>query len=395
MPRTPGFSRFAGRIRTSTFELFGARLEELAARGELIPLHIGDTYLLPPAAARRIDLEAADVYRLGAAEGREALRQAIERRLGEVYGFPTGDLEVLVVPGGTAGVSLASEAVFDPGDEVLVVTPTWPVVFGILDRRGAEIREVKVGADGWPEEDAAAFRRRLREAVTPRTAGLYVCDPDNPSGFVYPRSYVEEIAALALEEDLWVIADIAYADLIFKQQRPYFPPAADPRLGERCIAVGSFTKPYGLAGLRVGYLAVPKALAEVVVRLQTHTMLHASMAGQAMALACLETEADHTIADSYRRGAALVEEHLSLRFRAPEAGSFVFLDLRPLGIETREQTLEFLSRCLDQGVCLCPGELCGAEFEAFARLCFTCVPPEILTEALQRINRVAEGWSGA
>lgn len=390
MPRSPDYSQIASRVRASTFGSFGAQLQNLAMRGTLIPLHIGDTYLMPPAAARSIDLEQANIYRLASAEGDNVLRRAIEQRLDDIYGFPAQDREVFVVPGGTGGVSLASEALFDPGDEVIVLTPTWPIVFGVLERRGVVIREVRVGVDGWPDE-TSSFRQRLRAAVTSRTAGIYACNPNNPSGFLYPRSYLEDVKDLMIEEDLWLIDDIAYIDLIFNRG-PFASLSADPRLTERCLTVGSFTKPFGLAGLRVGYLAVPKALAELVVRLQTHTTLHVSMAGQAMALACLEGKEDRAIADSYRRGAELVKEQLSLEFRAPQAGAFVFLDLRPLGIESNKGTLAFLSRCLDEEVSLCPGNVFGSGFEAFVRLCYTCVPEDALAEAIRRINGVVQKW---
>ena len=391
MPRAPATSRISSGVRASTFGAVQDRMRRSGAARDLIPLHIGDTHLMPSEVVRRLDLDRQPLYRLGPPEGDPCLRRATEHRLQAGHGFDMAGRQVLITPGGTGGVSLAVEAVFDPGDEVLVITPTWPIVFGALERRGVEIREVSIGAGAWPEPEPAAFRERLRRALGPRTAGIYLCDPNNPSGFVTPRSFLAELAEVAVSEDLWLLYDLAYLETVF-EDAVFAPLAAEARLANRCLAIGSFTKSFALAGLRVGYVVVPESICDLLVRLQTHTTLHTSTASQAMALACLEGGDDGTISRSYQRAATIVRQGLEYEMRPPQAGAFVFLDLRPLGILTANDTDRFLEDCLEQGVALCPGSVFGEGFEPFVRLCFSCVPEESLREAIRRINRVVGAW---
>jgi N-succinyldiaminopimelate aminotransferase len=371
-------------MRATSFGPFAARMSQLLARGELIPLHLGDSWLLPPVAGRSLDLERPGIHRYAPVPGLPPLRTKVAERLRERYGFETDADHVFITPGSTGGLAVAVEALFDPGDEVIVVTPSWPLIFGILQRRGVIVRELDVGPEGWPVDDhGAAFKAALRALITPRTAGLYYCDPNNPSGFVYPEALLSAIEEVSREARLWVLSDVAYIDLCFS---PYRAAATRPGLRERVVTTGTFSKTYALAGHRVGWLDAPPPARELITRLITHTSYHCSTSAQELALRCLESPAEPSIFDSYRQGAAIVAAELDADFRPAEAGAFVFLDLRGSGVKDHDSCLRFMHRCLDVGVSLCPGQVFGERFGGFARLCYTSVPPEQLRRALRLLQ---------
>jgi aspartate/methionine/tyrosine aminotransferase len=395
MPRAPHPSAVTAAIRAPAFSPFARQLAALAAERRLIPLHVGDTYLAPPASALRIDLHQERLHRLGIIEGEPQLRRAVAARLAEQHAMSVAESQIFIVPGGTGGLAIAVEAVLDPGDELIMITPTWSMMFGIVERRGVAIREVSIGPDGWPETDAQGFVARLDAAVTERTAAVYVCDPNNPAGFVYPHGHRDALAEFVGRHGLWLISDIAYCDLVLDGEPYVGLPARRPDLADRCILVGTFTKSHGIAGHRTGYLVSPPALGPCVSRLLAHTTYHAPTVGQAMAIACAAEGPPAAIFESYRRGREVLREHLHLSHRDPQAGGFAWLDLRPLGVSDAAGTERFLQACLDVGVALAPGHVFGKDFGAFARLCYTVVDPEVLADAIQRINAVTADFDGS
>lgn len=390
MPRFTALSQTSHAVRATSFGPFGQRIAELSKQGLVAPLHIGDTWLMPPEPAQRIALDVEAVHRYAPIAGLPPLREAVHARISERYGIPSQPEEVFLTPGSTGGLSLAAEALFDPGDEVIIMTPSWPLIFGMLERRGVVIREVPVSADGFPDGDIAALRERLEAACSARTAGLYFCDPNNPGGFIYSPEMLAALADFARSHDLWVISDVAYVDFCF--DAPEFRPAAALEgFAGRTITAGTFSKSFALAGHRIGWLHVPEGPAELMTRLLTYSTYHTSTSAQEMALACLRADAGAEIWKSYEDGARVAHEVLEGRVRPAVAGAFVFLDLRPLGVKDHEGCLELLGRILEDGVALCPGRVFGRDFEGFARLCYTALPPEELRRALQRLRPYLDG----
>src|ERR1044071_4899371 len=119
MPLFPQPSRSAREIRFSSFGSMAARVAELASQGLLIPLHLGDTYLSPPAAAMEISLRPDYLHRYGPPEGFPALRLGIAARVSERFGLQVRKECLFITPGAIGALSLLADALFDPGEEVI------------------------------------------------------------------------------------------------------------------------------------------------------------------------------------------------------------------------------------------------------------------------------------
>jgi aspartate/methionine/tyrosine aminotransferase len=387
-------SRTAVAVGESVFAELTPRIEaHVRSGGDLIELHIGDTHRRPPLAARyaTADEPAHDpaVYRYGAVNGLGVLREAFAERLaargfGPATAPPATD--VMVACGATHALFCAARAILDPGDEVLVAAPYWPLAVGVLRAAGGAPVEVpltsRLYAD--PGADAASL---LREAITPRTRAMYLITPNNPDGKVLSGAQLAGIAELARSRRLWVLADEVYADYVYEGAHASI--ARLDGMAERTISIYSLSKSHALAGVRIGFAVGPSRVITIARRISTHTIFNVPVAAQRLALAALrepETWLDAARGD-YREARDVTLRALDgtgvIAF-APQGGSYVFIDFatvlgnRPLG--------QLLERAIDRGVLLAPGEGFGGAFASWARLCFTSVTRERLIEGLDRLR---------
>ncbi len=394
MPQLP-LSRSALAIRAGVFADLSSRIEAHARRGgDLIELHIGDTHRRPPDSATfaQADAPAFDpaIYRYGAVTGLDALKEAFAARLAACgHGPATIDhpaRQVLVGCGATHALFCAVRAIVDPGDEVLVAAPYWPLAVGVLRAAGAVPVEVPLSARLYadPTLDAADV---FAERLTPRTRAIYFITPNNPDGKVLSEVDLARVARLALRRDLWVIADEVYADYVYDGAHASI--ARQEGMAERTISIYSLSKSHALAGVRVGFAVAPQSVVELARRVATHTVFNVPVAAQRVALAALSAPAAW-IDDGRReyreaRDATLrALEGSGVRVFAPEGGSYAFIDFEPvLGGRPLRDLLE---RGIDRGVLLAPGEAFGSAFSSWARLCFTSVPSGRVVEGVARLR---------
>lgn len=398
MPRSPSLSASAQRIRPGVFAELERHIAAFAARGgELIPLHIGDTYLAPPEAARfatAVSSETRDpsLYRYGPTAGLPALRDAIAREARERRGMAEvdGARHVHVGVGGTHALFCAVRATLDPGDEVLVAAPYWPLAPGIFHACGARPVEVPFTSllYGDPSLDAGEV---LAEALTPRTRAIYFISPNNPDGKVLSRKHLEQIAALAAARDLWVFADEVYAETAF--DAPHTSMATLPGMAARTMSLYSFSKSHALAGARVGYVIAPEEVVLAMRRVSTHTVFNVPLAMQRAALAALDGGSQWTLdaRATYRTArdaSALRLAGSKIRFSLAEGGTYLFLDFSAAIGDAPMSKL--LALAVDRGVLLAPGDAFGQTYESFARLCFTSVPLPKVLEGIDRLRAATD-----
>ena len=390
----PSLSSSRADLRPSVFADVQALIEAHTARGgDLIGLHLGDTYLEPPQAALLGPVldrhgEGTSLYRYGSVAGLASFRNAIAedlRRRGRAFPLVTGDEHILIGAGATHAIFCAAAAILSPGDEVLLAAPYWPLAHGILVAAGARPIEVPFSSRlyGDPTLDAGAI---LREALTPRTRALYLISPNNPDGKVLSLAQLESVAALAIEKDLWVFADEAYADFSFGA--PHISIASLPGMAERTVTAYSFSKSHALAGLRVGYVAAPADVVRVGLRVSTHSIFSVPLAMQWAAAAALASGPrwPERALLIYRRSLEAVVDGLrgsGVRFALPDGGAYVFIDFSEV-LGDRSLS-DLLGRAIAKGVLLAPGAGFGLAYAKHARLCFTSEPLPRLEEGLSRL----------
>ena len=262
----------------------------------VISLAVADPYKRPFAHVLQAYHQAIDdgFTRYGPSEGFLDLREAIARKLASRNGIsadPEG--EILVTHGAGNAFLHALMACLQPGDEVLTPDPSFPLNFGSTQVLGAIPVSCPLDGPG----GLAGLPDRMAEAVTPRTRMIILHNPNNPTGDVLPRDVLERIARLAQAHDLAVLSDEVYERYVYDGHE-HVSMATLPGMQDRTITVFSFSKDYGLSGLRVGYLTAARSLVAAISRIQRNDGSGANAPGQRAALAALTGPQDGL--DSWR-----------------------------------------------------------------------------------------------
>jgi N-succinyldiaminopimelate aminotransferase len=348
----------------------------------VIALQVGDTWMEPFAGARMQDLTERDfpgLHRYVDTRGIPALVDAIVQKVRERNRLVVERANVLVTAGATSGLSCAISALADPGEEVLILAPFWPLIRGITSSLRATPVEVPFfdRVHGVAEAIAA-----LDAALTGRTVALYFSNPSNPTGRVLPAAWLEAIAAWARRRDLWLLSDEVYEDYVYAGEHVSTARFAP----ERTISAFSFSKSYGMAGNRAGYLVGPEAVIAEAHKVSVHSAYHAPTSAQLAGLRALEGGAEWVAnaRSSYTRAGR--ETAAVLGLPAPAGGCFLFVDVSAR-LDARGLR-GFLEDAFAAGVVVAPGSSAGAAYDGWIRLCFTVVPPDLAVEAARRLARL-------
>jgi N-succinyldiaminopimelate aminotransferase len=379
MPRAPRVVPAVAEMPGAVYSPLGDRLRGHV--GPLYPLHVGDTWRDPFDGGRMEDLAQAahpGINRYTATPGVADLVDAIVDKLRLRNALDVERAGVFVTGGATAGLSCAVGALVEPGEEVLILSPFWPLIRGIVQGWRALPVEVpfhdRVGSAA---EAVAAVAAR----IGPRTAALYVSTPSNPTGRVLPGEWLEALAAFARREGLWLLADEVYEELVYRGEHVSIGRFAP----ERTVTAFSFSKSYGMAGYRVGYLAGPPAVVAEIHKLHVHSTYSAPTPSQLAALRALR-DGDGWLAETralYQRAGDDAARTLGLP--APEGSTFLFLDVADrLG---ERGMLGFLEDVFEDGVVLAPGASAGSDYPGWVRLCFTAAPPEQVAAAVRLLAK--------
>jgi N-succinyldiaminopimelate aminotransferase len=379
MPRHPAYAPSISALSDSVYSSFAERLSRQA--GEVYPLHVGDTWMEPPEGCRMEDFRVAEypgLHRYAPVQGRPGLLDAIVERVRARTGVPTERSEVLVTTGATGALGAIMGGLVSPGEEVLLLAPYWPLVSGIVTAfHGVPVPVPFLGCES-PEALVAAVRERLTE----RGVALYLNTPNNPSGRVLPRAWVEALVELARREGLWVLSDEVYEDYVYRGEHTYARALAP----ERTLSSYSFSKAYGMAGNRCGYVVGPAAAVAQLRKVSTHSFYSAPTAAQLAGERVLRGPGDAWAARAsaqYRDTGTKAAARLGLA--PPEGSTFLFLDVSAhLDASGLPGLLE---RCVKRNLLVAPGPAFGP-FPHHIRLCFTCAPPEVVLRGVEVLAQV-------
>jgi aspartate/methionine/tyrosine aminotransferase len=340
----------------------------------------------PPEALMAIEpyLQAPGAHRYGPVEGLPGLIRGLSRKLIEENRLDLAESRVLATAGGNLAFTNAVLAIADPGDDIIIVAPFYfnhemAVVM-------AGCRPVVVPSDVRYQLQVA----RLRAAITPRTRAIVTISPNNPSGAVYPEADLRAVNVLCAERGIYHIADEVYEYFTYGDARHYSPASA-PGATAHTISLFSFSKAYGLASWRLGYMVFPERLWESINKIQDTLLICPPHISQAVGIGALE--AGRQYCDEHVEGLARVREMVLSRLSAlgdrcevPSADGAFYCLLR---VRSRLDSMTLAERLVrEHRVATVPGTAFGLTDGCYVRVSYGALSPETVEAG---VGRLVEG----
>ena len=328
-------------------------------------------------------------HNLGLPELREAIAGEMTRRHAPAgLAEPIRADRIAVTSGGVNGLMLAAQALIDPGDCVVAVTPVWPNLTAQAVIMGADLHCVSLapGAQGWDLDIPT-----LLEAITPATRVLIVNAPNNPTGWTLGSTEQRAILEHCRQTGTWIVADEVYESLYYEPAgggcAPSFLDGAEP--DDRLVVVQSFSKSFLMTGWRLGWLVLPPAMTAQMGNLIEFNTSCASVFTQRAGLAALagvDSVTPRVVRHLKQCRDTLIDALGTLgrvEVARPRGGMYGFLKLHG-----HDDSLATAQRLVaEAGLGLAPGSAFAPESSQWLRWCFASRDTQRLTDGVDRLSR--------
>jgi aminotransferase len=313
------------------------------------------------------------------------LRKAIAEKLKKENGMDYDpESEITVTCGGVGAIYSALQAILEPGDEVILTDPIWPVYLGILGILNAKpvtvvLREEN-GFNMIPEE--------IEKKITSKTKLIIINSPNNPTGGVQPIESLKAIAEIAKSRGIFVFSDESYEKLLLGSEKHL---SIGSIQGMRELTISGFTlsKTYAMTGWRLGYACAGKEVSQSLRKVSLYTITHASSIIQKAAITAITGPQDcvKDMVDEYRIRCRILVDGLNalgkISCTAPQGAFYAFANIKKTGLKSEEFVMRMIK---EAGVSAVNGSAFGESGEGFVRFCFAN-SKENIKEAVIRIAK--------
>lgn len=350
-----------------------------------ISLGQGISYYGPPESAYievSKKLATDEINRYGPTHGIDALQEALSQKLHDKNNINTDDrYRIFVTAGSNMAFSSVIAAITDPGDEVILLTPYYFNHETALHMTNVHAVLVATLADYHPDIDA------IQHAITDKTKAIVTVSPNNPTGAVYTRDELTAINALCAHYGIYHINDETYEDFLYAGAE-HFSPATISGAESHTISLFSFSKAYGFAGWRVGYMLIPQALFETITKVQDTILISPPIISQYAAVGALRAPSDYLqdkIAEIARSRTVCLEilsATQTLENTASSEGAFyIFAKLK-----TNSNDVTIARKLItEHGVATIPGSAFGTGQGAYLRISYGAITGEAIVNGMNKL----------
>ncbi|MCS0826172.1 aminotransferase [Cytobacillus firmus] len=361
------------------------RFFDLAAGMEgVISLGVGEPDFITPWSVREAAILSLEqgytsyTANAGLKELREEIAGYMEKSFGVCYSPRS---EIIVTVGASQALDIALRAILDPGDEVIVVEPSFVSYVPLVSLAGG----VPVQVQTLKENGFKILPEQLEKVITDRTKAIILCSPNNPTGTMLSGSELEAIAQIAEKYDLLVLSDEIYAELAYDGEYTSF--AAISGMKKRTILISGFSKGFAMTGWRLGFVCAPEAISQAMLKIHQYAMMCAPTMAQFAALEALKTGRSDVedMKKSYKRRRNYFVQSLNelgLTCHVPGGAFYAFPSIESTGLSSEEFAEKLL---LEEKVAVVPGNIFGESGEGHVR-CSYATSMELLQEAIKRIG---------
>ena len=371
------------KIKKSEIRAFSHKISQIPG---VIKLTVGEPDLNTPEHIKRaaIDDIARDDSHYAPEAGKKEYLSAVSTYLKnslKVSYDPEG--EICATVGVSAALNVTFMSILNPGDKIIIPTPVWGVYFGIVKMAGGIPIEVDTSEDNFIL--TAAHLKKVMENEGKGAKAIVLTDPSNPTGRVYSKQQLEELATVICDYNLFAISDEIYAELIYGDKKHYSLAQIIP---ERTIILSGLSKCFAMTGWRIGYIAAPREIMKTIIKVNSFMITSVTDNVQIAAAEGLQ----HGEAD-YEEARAIYESRLHIvqaglekngfKMATPEGAFYVFARIPEKFGDDDVAFAEDLAHKAKVGVV--PGSYFGAGGQGFVRLSYAS-SEENLNLAIERIT---------
>lgn len=350
---------------------------------DIISLGVGEPCFDTPDNIKRAASDAlwAGETKYQPTAGSYELREEICKKLKQENGIQVGVDDVIVTLGGKFAIYLAFQAVLQEGDQAMILDPAWVTYAPAAMMTGADV--VRVATD--PAKGFQPDMKTIRRAMNPAIKIIVVNSPCNPTGAVFHRSAIREIAEIAREHNALILSDEVYEYQVYEVE--HYSPASE---FDHVITVNSFSKSHAMTGWRLGYVTGPKEILEGMIKIYQHSTSCVTAFAQHGAIEALRAGASRQAAkqmlEGYRERRAvmmrLIEQSDFFDLRCPPQGAFYCFPSYRLNIPSLKLSKALLE---EVHVATVPGVAFGTCGEGYLRLSYA-TSPDHMVEAFKRMD---------
>lgn len=372
-----------------------SKVRDLKASGKnIIDLSIGEPDLPVPNAAIQHGINSLNenLTNYDLVPGLKILRDELSKKLNLENDCDYAPEEIIVSSGAKNAITNTLLAILNPGDDVLVPKPYWvsyPEMIKLVNANPVFIETNK-------ENEFKLTKDILEKSITPKTRMLFLNNPSNPTGAVYSKEELLEIADVCIKNNIYILADEIYERICYKDKFVSIASLSND-IKNITITINGFSKSFAMTGLRIGYSASNKEIAKAISAIQGHLVSHPSLTSQYIAYGALKYCSDSIsdMVDIYRSRRNKVVDILNqcnkLNYVTPDGAFYTFIDLSMIKNNlnyTDSFSIEFCNKLLDEyEVAAVPGIAFG--MDDYIRISYACSESSF-TEGLKRIIKLAE-----
>jgi len=370
-------------------ESFRSKLLKIASTMDnVIPLGRGDPDFHTPrhivdAAKKALD---NNLHHYTPPSGVEELRESISKNFQNKFKLDYSKEEIIVTAGVQESIALAMLSTLNVDDEVLITSPR----FTTYDLAVRMCNAKPIPVPTYEKNNFSLMPEEISKRITPKTKILVLVSPNNPTGAVTPPEKIIEISEIIKKNNLIVIADEIYADLVYEKHK-HLSIGSLPDMKDRTLTLNGFSKTYAMTGWRIGYIAGPVDIINKMTEIRHALSINSCTFSQYGAIAALEGPQDELLnmKEEYNRRRKFCMHSLQamdLSYGEPGGAFYIYTNVSTTGMKATDFSEQLLKKT---GVLLFPGTLFGDEEDKYIRLSYL-QPMKKIEEAMHKINNFVE-----
>jgi aspartate aminotransferase len=280
-------------------------------------------------------------------KGIKELRQKIAQYTNKKFSTNYNENNVIVTNGGKQALFNSLFLITNPGDEIIVIDPSWVS----YDAQIRMVGGIPVHVKTTKENNYIPEEKNLEKAITKKTKAIIINSPNNPTGVVYDKEFMSFISKLSIEHDFIILSDEVYDALVYDGS--YSSMATFEESRDRTILINSFSKTWSMTGWRVGYTIANEKIVSQLAKIQSHSTSNVNTPSQYAALKALEIDNSYMVKEFKKRRDYLYDEFkkLGLTNDKPKGAFYYFIDISNYGLSDKD----FCEKLLEYGLAVVPG----------------------------------------